>query len=84
MEIKINIDEKELEIYIQAEMIVTFIARGAINKSSFRYDLKDAIGEGVKAHIYSSKEEIIERVVERASKEIVRKGLPRLLEEAYK
>ena len=76
MEIKINIDEKELE-----EMIVRFIAREAINKSSFRYDLKDAIGAGVKAHIYSSKEEIIERVVERASKEIVRKGLPRLLEE---
>lgn len=30
--------------------------------------------------VYSHKEEIIERVVNRATKEIVRKGLPKLLE----
>ena len=34
----------------------------------------------VKEIVYSHKEEIIEKVVNRATKEIVRKGLPKLLE----
>ena len=34
----------------------------------------------VKQFIYSRKEEIIEKVIEKASKEIVRKGLPKLIE----
>ncbi len=79
MEIKININEKELE-----EMIMTFIARETVNRSSFRYDLKNAIGEAVKKYIYSEKDQIIEKVVDRASKELVRKGLPELIERSLK
>lgn len=39
-----------------------------------------AIKAAIKDMIYSQKDEIIEKVIERASKEIVRKGLPKLME----
>ena len=38
------------------------------------------IAAAVKDLVYSNKDEIIDKVVDRATKEIVRKGLPRLLE----
>ena len=38
------------------------------------------IADAVKDLVYSNKDEIIDKVVDRATKEIVRKGLPRLLE----
>lgn len=38
------------------------------------------ISAAVKDIVYSHKDEIIEKVVERATKEIVRKGLPKLIE----
>ena len=40
----------------------------------------DVVASAVKEIIYSCKDEIIEMVVDRAAKEIVRKGLPKLLE----
>ena len=38
------------------------------------------IAAAVKDLVYSNKDEIIDKVVDRAVKEIVRKGLPKLLE----
>ncbi len=38
------------------------------------------IADAVKDLVYSHKDEIIEKVVDRATREIVRKGLPKLLE----
>ena len=40
----------------------------------------DVVASAVKEIVYSRKDEIIEMVVDRATKEIVRKGLPKLLE----
>ena len=40
----------------------------------------DVITCAVKELVYSQKDEIIEKVVDRATKEIVKKGLPKLLE----
>ena len=40
----------------------------------------DVIACAVKELVYSQKDEIIEKVVDRATKEIVKKGLPKLLE----
>lgn len=41
---------------------------------------KGAITVAIKDMIYSQKNEIIERVIERASREIVKKGLPKLMD----
>lgn len=38
------------------------------------------ISQAVKDIVYSHKDEIIDKVVDRATKEIVKKGLPKLLE----
>jgi ABC-type siderophore export system fused ATPase/permease subunit len=40
----------------------------------------EMLSVAIKELVYSHKEEIIEKVVDRAVKEIVRKGMPRLLE----
>ena len=40
--------------------------------------------QAIKEIVYSHKDEIIEKVVDRATKEIVRKGLPKLLERMSK
>ena len=74
MKLELNINEKNLE-----KMITEQISTHALNTNHFRYDLKNAIGEAVKKYVYSEKEQIIEKVVDRASKELVRKGLPRLI-----
>ena len=74
MKLELNINEENLE-----KMITEQISRHALNQSHFRYDLKNAIGEAVKKYVYSEKEQIIEKVVDRASKEMVRKGLSMLL-----
>ena len=79
MEYKVTIDEKVIEELLQKELL-NEITRLATRQSSFRYDMKDAIGKAIKEYIYENKEKIIEMVVDRASKEIVKKGLPKLLE----
>ena len=75
MDIKICIDEKKVQ-----EMVEYEITRNAMSKNEYRYDMKKAIGAGIKEFIYNNKEQIIEKVVDRAAKEIVKKGLPKLLE----
>ena len=72
-------------IEIKDEIIEEQIAN--ILNSELKYQLKSkysdsgrVISEAIKELIYSRKDEIIEMVVDRAAKEIVRKGLPKLLE----
>ena len=43
-------------------------------------DTGHEISQAVKDIVYSHKDEIVKKVVERATAEIVRKGLPKLLE----
>lgn len=43
-------------------------------------DTGDVFSVAVKELVYSHKDEIIDKVVDRAVKEIVRKGMPKLLE----
>lgn len=75
MKITVNIDESELE-----KMITEHIAMKLVSNSDIHHGLKKGMAEGVKNYIYSNKDMIIERVVGRASREIVKKGLPKLLE----
>lgn len=51
-----------------------------INSKYGRAPVDGIVKETVKELIYTRKEEIIERVVNRATQEIVRKGIPKLLE----
>lgn len=72
----ISIDDK-----VVSEQI-TNILNSIVNRELGRkYSVSgDVVASAVKEIIYSRKDEIIEMVVERATKEIVKKGLPKLLE----
>ena len=61
---------------------VNTILNTIINREmNFKYSESDKeISRAVKELVYSRKDEIIERVVDRAAKEIVKKGLPKLLD----
>lgn len=74
MELKIQIDEQELQ-----EAITQIIAR-KITAETERQMMKREIAESVREVVYSKKEFIIDMVVNRATKEIRNKALPKLLE----
>lgn len=78
MKFEINIPDERL-----TELVEDAIVRSVLNLDSreWVYGVRTGIDKAVKEYIYKNKETIIERVVERASKEMVRKGLPKLLEE---
>lgn len=61
---------------------ITDILNSIVNRElKSKYSISgDVVASAVKEIIYSRKDEIIEMVVDRATKEIVRKGLPKLLE----
>lgn len=76
MQIKVEIDDKELQ-----EEITNIIARKLTASWSVERNLmKRTIADSVKEVVYSQKEEIINMVVSRASAEIVRKGIPKLVD----
>lgn len=80
MKIEIEIDDKELQ-----EEITSMIARKLTTSwSTERNLLKHTIADSVKEVVYSQKEEIINMVVNRASAEIVRKGMPKLVNKMMK
>ena len=61
---------------------ITNILNSIVNRElASKYSVSgDVVSEAVNRIIYSRKDEIVEMVVARATKEIVRKGLPKLLE----
>lgn len=72
----IEIDDKVID-----EQINAILNRVLNIELRSRYsDSGRVMSEGIKEIIYSRKDEIIEMVVDRASREIVKKGLPKLLE----
>jgi len=76
MEVKVDIDDNELR-----EVVTSMIAKQlTASWSTERQVLKRTVADAVKEVVYSEKEFIINMVVERATREIVKKGLPKLLE----
>ena len=79
-EITITVNDAEI-----VDMVTKMIARDiAAQYTAESRDTKFGIRRGVesvvKEYIYASKDEIIDRCVARASAELVRKGLPKLIE----
>ena len=72
----INIDDDA--IFQQINNIINAIFEKEMKR---KYgDIDDVLSQAVKELVYFRKDEIVDRVIERATKEIVRKGLPKLLE----
>ena len=80
MEITIKIDEKHIAELVSQEIAMRIVAEHGYENREARIGIREGVDKAIKQYIYSKKEVIIDRVVERASVEIVRKGLPKLLE----
>lgn len=73
---QINLDDGAI-----IEQINNILETILIKQMNYKYsNTGHIIAAAVKDLVYSHKDEIIDKVVDRATKEIVRKGLPRLLE----
>jgi hypothetical protein len=82
MKIEINLDDKELKDLMSEHLIRQVLAQVRSNPESrdAYFGMRQGVEKAVKQYLYASKEAIIERVVERASNEMVKKGLSKLLE----
>jgi Cys-tRNA synthase (O-phospho-L-seryl-tRNA:Cys-tRNA synthase) len=79
MEIKINIDEEFIEELVEKEIAKRIVAERGYENREAKIGIRDGVDKAIKQYIYSKKDEVIDRVVERATVEIVKKGLPKLL-----
>ena len=80
MKIEIEIDEKYIAELVSQEIARKIVAEHGYESREAKYGIREGVDKAIKQYIYSKKDDVIERVVERASVEIVKKGLPKLLE----
>jgi hypothetical protein len=84
MKIQVEIDEDRLVNLVEAEIVRRTIEQNGHSNWDARIGIKHGTDKAIQEYIYANKTEIIERVVQRASTEIVKKGLPKLLAELGK
>jgi ribosomal protein S26 len=80
MKLEIVIDENYIAELVSKEIARRIVETYGYENREARAGIRDGIDKAVKQYIYSKKDVIIDRVVDRATVEIVKKGLPKLLE----
>lgn len=79
MKIEINIPDERIVELVEKAIVESILENRRENREA-QYGVRSGMDKAVKQYIYTNKDKIIERVVERASVEIVKKGLPKLIE----
>lgn len=79
MKIEIEIDKKYITELVSQEIANRIVAERGYENREAKMGIRYGVDKAVKQYIYSKKDSIIDRVVERASAEIVKKGLPKLI-----
>ena len=64
---------------VSQEIAKRIVAERRYENREAKIGIRDGVDKAIKQYIYSKKELVIDRVVERATVEIVKKGLPKLL-----
>lgn len=80
MKIEIEVDENYITELVSQEIAKRIVAERGYENREAKYGIRDGVDKAIKQYIYKEKDKIIDRVVDRASVEIVKKGLPKLLE----
>jgi hypothetical protein len=80
MNLEIKIDDERITELVELAIVDSVIKNHSYLMRDAQFGVKSGVDKAVKEYIYKNKDRIIERVVERASVEIVKKGLPKLLE----
>ena len=84
MKIEIQIDEEQIAEMVSQEIANRIVSERGYENREARIGIRDGVDKAIKQYVYSKKDDVIERVVERATVEIVKKGLPKLFEEISK
>ena len=84
MKIEIQIDEEHIAELVSQEIANRIVSERGYENREARIGIRDGVDKAIKQYVYSKKDDVIERVVERATVEIVKKGLPKLFEEISK
>lgn len=84
MKVTIEIDEKHIAELVSAEIAKRIVENNKYEGREAKYGIREGTDKAIKKYIYENKDEIIERIVGRASVEMVRKGLPKLLEKVVR
>ena len=82
MKLEIEIDEAYIAELVSQEIARRIVAEHYYEAREARIGIREGVDKAIKQYIYSKKDSVIERVVDRATVEIVKKGLPKLLEKA--
>ncbi len=80
MKIEIEIDEKYITELVSQEIAKRIVAERGYESREAKAGIRQGVDKAIKEYIYSQKDKVIDRVVDRASIEIVKKGLPKLIE----
>ena len=80
--LEIEIDEAYIAELVSKEIARRIVETHGYENREARYGIREGVEKAIKQYIYSKKDAIIDRVVDRATVEIVKKGLPKLLEKA--
>ncbi len=78
--LEIQISDSKITKLIEEEIVKQIMSDGRYMGRESKYGIKQGAEKATREYIYSQKEMIIEKVVERATVEIIKKGLPKLLE----
>lgn len=80
MKIEIDIDENIIAQLVTQEIARRIVLEHGYESREAKIGIRDGLDKATKEHIYNNKDTIIERCIEKATKEIIRKGLPKLIE----
>ena len=80
MKLEINISNERIVELVEQAIVENILSGRHWENNEARHGVRSGMDKAVKEYIYANKDNIIERVVERASIEIVKKGLPKLIE----
>ena len=80
MNLNIEIDEKRIAQIVEETIAKDITDTYGYEAREARHGVRSGVDKAVKEYIYKNKDRIIDRVVERATVEMVKKGLPKLIE----
>jgi hypothetical protein len=83
MKLEIEIDENYIAELVSKEIARRIVETHGYENHEARVGIRNGVDKAIKQYIYSKKDAIIDRVVERAAVEIVKKGLPKLIEKNF-
>lgn len=82
MKLEIEIDEGYMAELVSKEIVRCIVETHEYENREARIEIRNVVDKAIKQYIYSKKDTIIDSIVDRATVEIAKKGLPKLLEKA--